>query len=191
MPQGGAVAFAAVDKGQKAIADAVARLRRSLDPNAATLGDIPAFDVGLASSLYDELLKPVEAGFAGADSLLVVPHDVLGQLPFAVLVTQAAPLRAERQGEALFANYRDVAFLVRKAAITQLHSVAALSTLRGCQRLPLAVVPSWASAIPCSARNRQPRPGRPRRSPERRPEAPCCRAAACRSCGAARRPRKA
>lgn len=131
VPQSGAVAFASVDKGQRAIAEAVANLRKALDPNAATLGDIPAFDVALANSLYNDLLKPVEAGFANADSLLVVPHDALGQLPFGVLVTQSAPLRAERPGEALFANYKDVPFLIRKAAITQLPSVAALSTLRG------------------------------------------------------------
>ncbi|MCM0019559.1 MAG: CHAT domain-containing protein, partial [Tagaea sp.] len=131
VPQAGAVAFAAVDKGQRAIAETVATLRKSLDPNAATLGDIPAFDVGLAHALYNDLLKPVEAGFANAESLLVVPHDALGQLPFGVLVTQASPLRAERQGEALFAAYKDVPFLIRKAAITQLPSVAALATLRG------------------------------------------------------------
>ncbi|MCA3266338.1 MAG: CHAT domain-containing protein [Azospirillum sp.] len=131
VPQAGAPAFAAVDKGQRAIAEAVANLRKALDPNAATLGDIPVFDVGLAHALYNDLLKPIEAGFADANSLLVVPHDALGQLPFGVLVSQAAPLRAERPGEALFANYKDVAFLIRKAAITQLPSVAALSTLRG------------------------------------------------------------
>lgn len=131
VPQSGAVAFAAVDKGQRAIAETVANLRKALDPNAATLGDIPAFDVALASRLYDDLLKPVEAGFATATSLLIVPHDALGQLPFGVLVTQATPLRAERQGEALFANYKDVPFLIRKSAITQLPSVAALATLRG------------------------------------------------------------
>lgn len=131
VPQTGAVAFAAVDKGQRQIGEAVTNLRKALDPNAATLGDIPAFDVALAHALYNDLLKPVEAGFANADSLLVVPHDALGQLPFGVLVTQATTLRAERQGEALFANYKDVPFLIRKAAITQLPSVAALSTLRG------------------------------------------------------------
>lgn len=131
VPPNGAPAFAAVAKGQREIAQAVANLRKALDPNAATLGDIPAFDVALAHALYNDLLKPVEAGFANADSLLVVPHDALGQLPFGVLVTQATTLRAERPGEALFANYKDVPFLIRKAAITQLPSVAALATLRG------------------------------------------------------------
>lgn len=131
VPASGAPAFAAVGKGRAQIAEAVANLRKALDPNAATLGDIPAFDVALASSLYDDLLKPVEAGFAGANSLLVVPHDALGQLPFGVLVTQATTLAPERANDALFANYKQVPFLIRKAAITQLPSVASLATLRG------------------------------------------------------------
>jgi CHAT domain-containing protein len=131
VPQSGPVAFAAVDKGQRVVGEMVADLRKALDPKAISLGDIPAFDVGLAHALYNDLLKPVEAGFANAESLLIVPHGALGQLPFGVLVSQPAGLRAERPGEALFANYKDIPFLIRKAAITQLPSVAALSTLRG------------------------------------------------------------
>lgn len=136
VPKTGAPAFAGVAKGRKAMAETVAALRKALDPNAGTLGDIPAFDVGLASQLYDDLLKPVEAGFANANSLLVVPHDVLGQLPFAVLVTQATPLVAEKEGEALFSAYKKVPFLVRKAGITQLPSVASLATLRNLPAAP-------------------------------------------------------
>lgn len=131
VPASGAPAFAAVAKGRRQIGEAVANLRKALDPNAATLGDIPAFDLGLAASLYDDLLRPVEAGFANANSLLVVPHDALGQLPFGVLVTQATTLAPERANDALFANYKQVPFLIRKAAITQLPSVASLATLRG------------------------------------------------------------
>jgi len=131
VPESGTPAFAAVPKGQKQIAEAVADLRKALDPNAATLGDIPAFDLGLAASLYNDLLKPVESGFANANSLLVVPHDALGQLPFGVLVTQSTTLAPERANDALFANYKQVPFLIRKAAITQLPSVASLATLRG------------------------------------------------------------
>jgi CHAT domain-containing protein/tetratricopeptide (TPR) repeat protein len=136
VPQTGAVAFAAVPIGQKAMARTIADLRKSLDPNAATLGEIPAFDVALANKLYVDLLKPVEAGFASASSLLVVPHDVLGQLPFGVLVTEATTLAAEREGEALFSAYRKVPFLIRKAGITQLPSVASLATLRGLPPAP-------------------------------------------------------
>ena len=136
VPQTGPVAFAGVKLGRRAIGEAVADLRKALDPNAASLGDIPAFDVALAAKLYDALLKPVEAGFANAASLLVVPHDALGQLPFGVLVTAPAQLAAERDGEALFSAYKPVPFLVRKAAITQLPSVASLATLRSLPPAP-------------------------------------------------------
>lgn len=127
----GPVAFAAVPKGRAAIAANVARLRTALDPNAAVLGDIPAFDLDTAYELYRDLLRPVEAGFAGAASLLVVPHDALGQLPFGVLVTAPTRLAPEGESSALFAAYRDVPFLIRKADVTQLPSIASLAALRG------------------------------------------------------------
>ena len=129
----GHVAFAAVGLDQRQVAAAVAGLRRALDPNATTLGDIPAFDVDGAHRLYVELLKPVESGWKGARNLLVVAHDALGQLPFSVLVT--APYRSspDAEGAALFASYRSVPFLVREVAVTQLPSVTSLVALR---RLP-------------------------------------------------------
>jgi len=137
VPQSGAPAFAAVPKGRKAMAETVATLRKSLDPNAAILGDIPAFDVATSNALYNDLLKPVEAGFANAASLLVVPHDVLGQLPFGVLVTEPVQLDSEKDGEALFSAYKKVPFLIRKAGITQLPSVASLGTLRSLPPAPV------------------------------------------------------
>jgi len=136
VPQTGPTAFATVRAGQREIGEAVAGLRKSLDPNAASLGDVPAFDVALAHKLYTELLKPVEAGFANAASLLVVPHGALGQLPFGVLVTEPIRLAEEREGDALFSAYKAVPFLIRKAAITQLPSVASLGTLRALPAAP-------------------------------------------------------
>ncbi len=127
----GPVAFAGIAKGRGAIAAAVAKLRAALDPNASVLGDIPAFDVETAHKLYDDLLRPVEAGFAGAASLLVVPHEALGQLPFGVLVTAPARPVLDGEGTALFSGYRAVPFLIRKADVTQLPSVASLASLRG------------------------------------------------------------
>jgi CHAT domain-containing protein len=134
VPAQGRPAFAAVELGDRRLAAMVAGLRKALDPQAATLGDIPAFDVALAHRLYAALAQPVAAALAGAESLLVVPDKALGQLPFALLVTEPATAAAE-DGGALFASYRDVPFLVRKAAVTQLPSVATLGTLR---RLPAA-----------------------------------------------------
>ncbi len=55
VPKSGAVAFASVPLGEKQIAAAVADLRKALDPQAATLGDIPAFDVAGSHRLIRSL----------------------------------------------------------------------------------------------------------------------------------------
>ncbi len=128
VPYRGETAFAAVPLGREHIAAAVADLRRALDPNVATLGDIPVFDVALAHKLYQSLLAPVKAGWGGARSVLVVAHGALGQLPFSLLVTEPKELGADR--EPLFANYREVPWLARSHAVTVLPSVASLATLR-------------------------------------------------------------
>jgi CHAT domain-containing protein len=130
IPKEGPLSFAAVPLRRAEVERDVATLRQALDPKAETLAQIPAFDVGLAHRLYAALLAPVAPGWQAARSLLVVPHGALGELPFALLVTEAASAPADRPGEAMFASYRSVPFLVRKAAITQLPSVAALTTLR-------------------------------------------------------------
>ena len=139
VPQQGAVAFAAAPLGAARLAAMVTQLRRALDPQAATLGEIPPYDVALANQLYAALLKPVEAGWKDAKSLLVVPDKALAQLPFGVLVT--APGKPSADGAVLFAGYKSVPFLVRQVAITQLPSVAALPTLR---------------ALPASSATREP-----------------------------------
>jgi CHAT domain-containing protein len=129
VPRQGQAAFAAANLGEKDMARAVADLRKALDPNAATLGDIPAFDVAASHRLYQQLLQPVAAGLNGAGSLLVVPDKALGQLPFGLLVTQAVANPNDASG-ALFSGYKKVPFLIRQAAVTQLPSVTALATLR-------------------------------------------------------------
>lgn len=127
IPQTGSPAFAVLDEGASGINERVAHLRRALDPNAATLEEIPVFDVAAAHGLYAKLLAPVEAGWKGAASLLVVADGQLGQLPFSLLVS--APAQASTGGT-LFAGYRTVPFLVRQTAVTQVPSVAALAALR-------------------------------------------------------------
>jgi CHAT domain-containing protein len=124
------VAFSAVQMGAAEIGASVKTLRLALDPNASTIGDIPAFDIGLANKLYAALLAPVASGWQNAGGLLVVPHRALGQLPFGLLVSEPTALRPDAAGQALFANYKSVPFLIRKVAITQLPSVASLTTLR-------------------------------------------------------------
>lgn len=128
VPHGGPVAFAAVPMGEKALEVAVSKLRTALDPSAKTLGEIPEFDLATAYRLYSALLEPVQDGWRRAESLLVVGHGPLSQLPFALLPTRPTTLGPE-QG-AIFANYRAVPWLVRSHAVTVLPSVTALATLR-------------------------------------------------------------
>ena len=128
VPKSGRVRFAAAALDRKSIRAVIRDLRRALDPQAATLGNIPAFDLGLSHRLYRALLEPVKDGWRGAKSLLVVADDALGQLPFSVLVTQRTRL-ADESG-ALFSNYKSVPWLARDHAVTALPSVTALATLR-------------------------------------------------------------
>ncbi len=129
VPGTGEVAFAAVEMGAEDLVDQVGLIRAALEPQVATLGDIPEFDLAAAYDLYRQLLEPVKAGWTDAASLLVVAHGSLGYLPLSLLPTADSVLPAEEG--ALFANYRQVPWLVRTHAVTVLPSVASLRTLRG------------------------------------------------------------
>jgi CHAT domain-containing protein len=124
----GAPAFSTAPLGAEAVDQTVARLRKALDPGAATLGAMPPFDVAEGYKLYRELLKPVETAWRGKRNLLVVPHRALGRLPFALLPTEAAALKADQR--LLFESYRKTPWLVREAAVTQYPSANAFITLR-------------------------------------------------------------
>ena len=128
VPKTGKIAFAAAPMGRTEVAATVAALRRALDPQAATLGAIPKFDVARSYALYKALLEPVAAGWKDAKSLLVVAYDTLGQLPFSVLVT-GPPTLPEPSG-AMFSNYRNIPWLARSHAVTVLPSVSSLAMLR-------------------------------------------------------------
>ncbi|MFN3401344.1 MAG: CHAT domain-containing protein, partial [Ferrovibrio sp.] len=129
VPKDGAVQFAASPVGAAEIEQKVNRLRRALEPQAETLGDIPAFDLALAHELYRTLLQPVEAGWKPAKSLFVVSNGALGLLPLALLPT--APATVDIKSAPLFDGYKSVPWLARTHAVTQLPSTAALKTLRG------------------------------------------------------------
>ena len=129
VPQAGEVAFAAVAMGREDLEDTVALLRSALEPNAQILGDIPDFDVAAGYGLYEQLFKPVEAGWKEAKSLIVVAHGALGYLPLSLLPT--APAEQGPDSGALFSQHHEVAWLVRTHAVTVVPSVASLKTLRG------------------------------------------------------------
>lgn len=109
---------------------AVKLLRSAVDPDAATAGDIPAFDIASAYKLYAGLLAPVKAGWQGANDLLVVANGSLGQIPFGMLTTEDVRLAPDKNGQPQFSSYRAVPWLIREVAITQLPSVTSLTTLR-------------------------------------------------------------
>jgi CHAT domain-containing protein len=117
-----------VNLGRRELEPLVDNLRRALDPGPATMGDIPAFDQAAAYKLYRRLLAPVQPGWQGAGSLIVVAQGPLGRLPFSVLVT-AKPRPEKWRGE-LFGNYRKIPWLIRTAAIARLPSAAVLTGLR-------------------------------------------------------------
>jgi CHAT domain-containing protein len=131
VPKDGAVAFAAVPATAVELAAKVRRLRQALAPQITMVSEIPPFDLTLAYELYTLLLKPVEAGWQGAKSLIVVTNGALGELPLGLLPT--APSQIDVQAKPLFAGYRDVPWLARSHAVTVIPSASALVTLR---RLP-------------------------------------------------------
>lgn len=123
--------FASIAGDRTQLAGEVARLRKALNPEVATIAQIPPFEIGLAHQLYHKLFSPIDDIVADAHTLLVVPHAELGQLPLSLLVT--APTELPAKATVSFAGYRDVPWLMRKAAIAQLPSITALASLR---RLP-------------------------------------------------------
>lgn len=129
VPKDGQVAFAAINVTSGDVESKVRKLREALEPNAAMIADIPAFDVELGYELYSLLLKPVETGWKPSKSLIVVTNGALGLLPLSLLPT--APAQVEANEDVLFASYRKVPWLARTHAVTMVPSSAALRTLRG------------------------------------------------------------
>jgi CHAT domain-containing protein len=127
VPKDGAVAFAEVSSTALELEAKVRKLREALEPQAAMVIDIPAFDLALGYELYSTLLKPVESGWKSAKDLVVVTNGALGLLPLSLLPTAESKVD---DGEPLFAAYRKVPWLARTHAVTMVPSVAALRTLR-------------------------------------------------------------
>ncbi len=131
VPKDGAVAFAAVPTKAADLATKVHKLRESLELQVTLVSEVPPFDVALAYELYAALLKPVEAGWQSAKSLIVATNGALGELPLSLLPT--APSQFDAAANPPFAGYRDVPWLARSHAVTVVPSASALVTLR---RLP-------------------------------------------------------
>jgi CHAT domain-containing protein/tetratricopeptide (TPR) repeat protein len=129
IPKVGAIAFASVPATGGELEAMIRKLRAALEPQAAMVSDIPAFDVALGYELYSLLLKPVERGWKSASSLIVVTNGALGLLPLSLLPT-APPAEIAAADDPLFARYRNVPWLARTHAVSMVPSAAALRTLR-------------------------------------------------------------
>jgi CHAT domain-containing protein len=127
VPKDGTVAFASVPLSALTLEVKVRKLREALEPQVATVGEIPPFDLALGYELYAQLLKPVEEGWRPAKDLIVVTNGALGLLPLSLLPTAASEVNS---GGPLFAGYKAVPWLARTHAVTLVPSVAALRTLR-------------------------------------------------------------
>jgi CHAT domain-containing protein len=128
IPPTGSVKFAAADIGRNNLSSIVVKLRKSLDPKPARLGDIPDFDISLAYDLYAKLFLPVKPVWKDATDVFIVANSPLNQIPMAILPMEPSPL-AEERGE-LFARYRKVPWLIRQVSVTMEPSVSALFHLR-------------------------------------------------------------
>jgi CHAT domain-containing protein len=127
-PKDGAVAFARIQMSARDVQAKVADLRKALEPDASTIGEIPPFNVGEAYELYAALLAPVETGWKGARDLVVVTNGALGELPLGLLPT--ANVQLDMQAKPLFAGYRQVPWIARSHSVTVVPSAAAFMMLR-------------------------------------------------------------
>lgn len=124
----GEPSFASAAIGEEALAEKVKAVRSAVSVPAATVGQIPEFDLATAHELYATLLDPVKAGWASAQTLLVVAQGPLAQLPFGLLPTRRVGLGAEQAP--LFSRYRAVPWLARTHAVVSLPSVTSLEAVR-------------------------------------------------------------
>ena len=122
---------------QAELSDRVARLRR----DAASFG---AVDMANAAALYDVLLRPAEAEFAGVGHLVVIADGPLPGLPWAMLSTGASPARvgggkaADTRGakpivggdDAGGADWASQPFLIRRFPVSLAPSVSSLVAQR-------------------------------------------------------------
>ena len=125
--------------GVDALSQKVAVLRRGLDVGKASdsSGKSGLYDLMLANELYAALLGPVEGLVKDKRSLLVAPSGALTALPFHLLVTEKPTAAIPDKIE----GYRNVAWLLKRQAVSVLPSVSSLKALRGFARRDRAVKP--------------------------------------------------
>ena len=126
----------AIPLSAAALSDEVAQFRRGLDVDelqaSIHAGKPKLFDVDFANKLFTQLIGPVDDLVKSKKNLIVAPSGALTALPFHLLVT--APQAAAAPDHLDFAVYRNVAWLIRRQAVSVLPSPASLKALRSFTR---------------------------------------------------------
>jgi CHAT domain-containing protein len=103
----------------------IGQLRASLNIDQVRFWGAKPFDVEAAHSLYLALLGPAANAISQKRHLIVITPGALASFPFHVLVTERPSTKTKS-----FADYRGVAWLTLKYAVTALPSVVSLQSLR-------------------------------------------------------------
>jgi CHAT domain-containing protein len=122
----GEPAFRVIQVKREEIENDVRQLRTATDLGSGDVEQIRPFDLARASKIYRIFLEPDEALWKNAKVLNVVPHRLLGELPFSMLVSKPS----QQLASGAQAGYAEVAWLARKVAVTQLPSANAIVALR-------------------------------------------------------------
>lgn len=123
----GSPKFIVSDLSRSQMDEHVARLRIALDPSVQLSGKPQPFPYASAWLLYEQLLAPLKDAWGVSNSLMLIPHGSLGQLPVSVLLTEpymGAPSKV------LFEGMAKAPWLMNQWATSQLPSALALSALR-------------------------------------------------------------
>ena len=128
IPAQGKTAFATSTLTNAEVGRLVDRMRSALDPKIFDIRKLPAFDSDAAHRLYQELMLPVQSGWAGSKHLIVAAGGALSHLPFSLLLS--APADPSINPGLLYANYAEWPWLMRDFAVSQLPAASSLTTLR-------------------------------------------------------------
>ncbi len=117
------VSFRTVPLTRNEIQREVEKILQSVD----LTGEQPRFfETAAAQGLYASLLAPDAGQLARTTLINIIPHGALGQLPFALLLTEPIkPLPNQAQP-----SYRDMPWLINRAAIAQQSSASGFLALR-------------------------------------------------------------
>jgi CHAT domain-containing protein len=120
--------FYTSDIGYDALEHHVSRLYAAFSPSENSLNGITAYNVNLAYRLFEKLFKPSVGLWNKSHTLYIAGHGALGRMPVSALPTRK--VKRLKKSTLLFEEYKNVPFLVKTHAVSNIPSVSAFKTLR-------------------------------------------------------------